>query len=121
MRTTVRNQVDKRSLADKNKYGRSYVYIGDPMSPYLPHVEAQAVGAYAPPTEQQLEAARAVVARFAARWHRPVEFGLRYMTDAGMSVAMVDTGGDPGHLPARRTHESLGFCALPVVRYFKKL
>ena len=50
-----------------------------------------------------------------------MEFGLSCMKDAGMSVAMVDTGGDPGHLPARLTDESNGFRALPIVRYFKKL
>jgi GNAT superfamily N-acetyltransferase len=39
----------------------------------------------------------------------------------GMTVAMVETGGDPGHLPARRTYESAGFTALPVTRFFKIL
>ncbi len=43
------------------------------------------------------------------------------LTKAGMSVAMIDTGGDPGHAPARRAYESTGFRALPCVRYFKKL
>ena len=37
------------------------------------------------------------------------------------SVAMVDTGGDPGHAPARRTYEKAGLTPLPVVRYFKAL
>lgn len=40
---------------------------------------------------------------------------------AGMSVAMVETGGDPGHEPARRTYESTGFRLFPVARYFKKI
>jgi len=31
-----------------------------------------------------------------------------------MSVAMVATGGDPGHAPARRTYEKLGFRQLPL-------
>lgn len=48
-------------------------------------------------------------------------FALQWMKDAGMSVAMVETGGDPGHAPARRTYEKLGFGLLPVARYFKKL
>lgn len=43
------------------------------------------------------------------------------MKDAGMSIAMVETGGDPGHAPARRTYEKLGFGLLPISRYFKKL
>ncbi|MBD0264722.1 MAG: GNAT family N-acetyltransferase [Tolypothrix sp. Co-bin9] len=50
-----------------------------------------------------------------------MEFALLWMKDAGMSVAMVETGGDPGHAPARRTYEKLGFGLLPIARYFKKL
>ena len=38
-----------------------------------------------------------------------VELALDWMKDAGMSVAMVETGGDPGHAPARCTYEKLGF------------
>jgi ribosomal protein S18 acetylase RimI-like enzyme len=40
---------------------------------------------------------------------------------AGMSIVMVETGGDPGHAPARRTYEASGFRLLPVARYFKGL
>ncbi|MFB2977362.1 GNAT family N-acetyltransferase [Microseira sp. BLCC-F43] len=50
-----------------------------------------------------------------------IEFALDWMKDAGMSVAMVETGGDPGHAPARRTYEKRGFRLFPVARYFKKL
>ncbi|BAC91352.1 GNAT family N-acetyltransferase [Gloeobacter violaceus] len=50
-----------------------------------------------------------------------MEFALNWLKDAGMSVAMVETGGDPGHAPARRTYEKLGFGLLPIARYFKKL
>jgi GNAT superfamily N-acetyltransferase len=49
------------------------------------------------------------------------EFALAWMKDAGMSVAMVETGGDPGHAPARHTYEKVGFELFPVARYFKKL
>jgi ribosomal protein S18 acetylase RimI-like enzyme len=49
------------------------------------------------------------------------QFALDWMKDAGMSVAMVETGGDPGHAPARCTYEKLGFRLLPIARYFKKL
>jgi ribosomal protein S18 acetylase RimI-like enzyme len=49
------------------------------------------------------------------------KFALDWMKDAGISVAMVETGGDPGHAPARRTYEKLGFGLLPIARYFKKL
>lgn len=48
-------------------------------------------------------------------------FALERMKDAGMSIAMVETGGDAGHAPARRTYEKLGFGLLPIARYFKKL
>ncbi|MDZ7962645.1 MAG: GNAT family N-acetyltransferase [Aulosira sp. DedQUE10] len=50
-----------------------------------------------------------------------MEFALDWMKVAGMSVAMVETGGDPGHAPARCTYEKLGFRLFPVARYFKKL
>jgi GNAT superfamily N-acetyltransferase len=39
----------------------------------------------------------------------------------GRAVALVSTGGDPGHAPARHTYERFGFTALPIVHYFKKL
>jgi ribosomal protein S18 acetylase RimI-like enzyme len=48
-------------------------------------------------------------------------FALEWMQEAGMSVAMVETGGDPGHAPARRLYERLGFGLFPIARYFKKL
>lgn len=39
----------------------------------------------------------------------------------GMRVAMVETGGDPGHAPARRVYENAGYTPLPVARYFRPL
>jgi GNAT superfamily N-acetyltransferase len=48
-------------------------------------------------------------------------FALDWIKDAGMTIAMVETGGDPGHAPARQTYEKAGFGLLPVARYFKKL
>jgi len=48
-------------------------------------------------------------------------FSLEQFKQAGMVVAMVETGGDPGHAPARRTYEKTGFRLLPVARYFKKV
>lgn len=50
-----------------------------------------------------------------------MQFALSWIKDAGMAIAMVETGGDPGHAPARRTYEKLGFGLFPVARYFKKL
>jgi len=49
------------------------------------------------------------------------EFALDRMRAAGMTVAMVETGGDPGHAPARSTYEKVGFSLLSIARYFKKL
>ena len=46
---------------------------------------------------------------------------LDWFKRAGMKVAMVETGGDPGHAPARATYESAGFRLFPVARYFKKV
>jgi GNAT superfamily N-acetyltransferase len=48
-------------------------------------------------------------------------FAVGWMREAGMAVAMVETGGDPGHAPARRTYERAGFRELPISRFFKKL
>lgn len=50
-----------------------------------------------------------------------ISHSLGCFEDAGMSIVMVETGGDPGHAPARRAYESAGFQLLPVARYFKAL
>ena len=46
---------------------------------------------------------------------------LAWLKEAGMTTVVVDTEGDPGHAPARRTYESAGFRLFPIARYFKKL
>jgi ribosomal protein S18 acetylase RimI-like enzyme len=46
---------------------------------------------------------------------------VEWFRNAGMSIVMVETGGDPGHAPARRAYEASGFRNLPVARYFKSL
>jgi hypothetical protein len=48
-------------------------------------------------------------------------FAVDRMKEAGMEVAMVETGGDWGHAPARAAYEKAGFRVLPLARYFKKL
>ena len=49
-------------------------------------------------------------------------YAIDRIRDAGRTVAMVETLGDPGHLPARRTYESVvGAELLPVARYFVPL
>src|SRR5215203_729092 len=49
------------------------------------------------------------------------EFALDRLKDSGMKVAVVETGGDPGHAAARRTYEKAGLVLLPIARYFKNL
>jgi GNAT superfamily N-acetyltransferase len=44
-----------------------------------------------------------------------------WLRASGMRVAMVETGGDPGHAPARRVYEKAGYTLLPVARYFTAL
>ena len=46
-------------------------------------------------------------------------FAVRWIAEQGMTTAMVETGGDPGHAPARATYERAGFTALPSVKYFR--
>lgn len=48
-------------------------------------------------------------------------FALQKMQEAGMRMAVVGTGGDESHAPARRSYEKSGFTALPLVRFYKKL
>jgi GNAT superfamily N-acetyltransferase len=49
------------------------------------------------------------------------EFATGWLREQGMRVAMVDTGGDPGHAPARHVYEQAGYQLLPVARYFRNL
>jgi ribosomal protein S18 acetylase RimI-like enzyme len=46
---------------------------------------------------------------------------LDHLRSSGCTLAVVATGGDPGHAPARRTYERAGFTALPLVRYYRTL
>ena len=46
---------------------------------------------------------------------------LAWMKQAGVSVAMVETGADTGHAPAQHVYERMRFRLLPVARYFRKL
>jgi N-acetylglutamate synthase-like GNAT family acetyltransferase len=49
------------------------------------------------------------------------EFALDKMREAGMRLAVVGTGGDASHAPARRSYEKAGYTGLPLVRYYQKL
>ena len=39
----------------------------------------------------------------------------------GSALAVIGTGGDPGHAPARAAYEKAGFTPFPQVRYYKML
>jgi len=50
-----------------------------------------------------------------------IAFVFEELRAEGMCIAMVSTGGDLSHGPARRTYEKAGFCPLPIFNYYKKL
>lgn len=50
-----------------------------------------------------------------------IETSLARIKANGFGLAMVETGGDPGHAPARATYERMGFELWPVARYLKRL
>lgn len=43
------------------------------------------------------------------------------LRDRGMAVAVIGTGGDAGHAPARRLYEQADYSPMPIVQYFKAL
>ena len=48
-------------------------------------------------------------------------FALEKLKEGGMRLAVVGTGGDEGHAPARRSYEKAGYTGLPLMRYYKDL
>jgi len=52
---------------------------------------------------------------------RLTDYAIEYMRSHGMGIAVVETGGDPGHAPARAAYEAAGFTPLPIARYFRLL
>jgi ribosomal protein S18 acetylase RimI-like enzyme len=48
-------------------------------------------------------------------------FALQKFRESGMKLAVVGTGGDEGHAPARKCYEKAGFTGLPLVRYYQAL
>ena len=49
------------------------------------------------------------------------EVATEHMRNRGMDIAVVETGGDPGHQPARAAYAAAGFTLLPIARYFRLL
>ena len=52
---------------------------------------------------------------------RLTEVAIDHMRREGMDIAVVETGSDPGHAPARAVYEEAGFTLLPISRYFRLL
>jgi len=52
---------------------------------------------------------------------RLTAFATDHLRSRGMDIAVVETGGDPGHAPARALYEEVGFTVLPIARYFRVL
>lgn len=50
-----------------------------------------------------------------------IDHAIREIRRAGMSIAMVETGDDPGHAPSRAAYERSGFERWPVARFFRKV
>jgi ribosomal protein S18 acetylase RimI-like enzyme len=46
---------------------------------------------------------------------------IEHMQRSGIDIVVVETGGDPGHAPARAAYEAAGFTLLPIARYFRML
>jgi len=50
-----------------------------------------------------------------------VNFATDRITELGLPLAEIGTGGDPGHAPARHVYEKAGFTPVPLVRYYRAL
>lgn len=48
-----------------------------------------------------------------------LDFSFDWIRQRGLTMAMVETGGDEGHAPSRAAYESAGFERYPVARYFR--
>lgn len=47
------------------------------------------------------------------------EFAVERIREAGMTLAVIRTGGGESHAPARAVYEKAGFVASPVVHYYR--
>jgi hypothetical protein len=61
------------------------------------------------------------MAATACRENPLTAFATDWLRSAGMRAAMVETGGDAGHVAARRLYEAAGYTPLPAIRYFRAL
>lgn len=49
------------------------------------------------------------------------ELATSWLRERGMKVAVIGTGGDDGHAPARRVYEKANYSLMPIAQYFKAL
>ncbi len=61
------------------------------------------------------------IVAFSLRAWGPFFASVQAMRRCGMDIAVVETGGDPGHAPARALYGEVGFTLLPIARYFRLL
>ena len=50
---------------------------------------------------------------------RLTDHAIDHMRRQGMDIAVIETGGDAGHAPARAAYGAAGFTVLPIARYFR--
>jgi ribosomal protein S18 acetylase RimI-like enzyme len=50
-----------------------------------------------------------------------MERAIAHVEELGLALAVVSTGGDPGHDGARALYERLGFTPMPLVRHYRAL
>jgi len=48
-------------------------------------------------------------------------YALQKMKESRIKMAIVSTGGDESHAPARKSYEKAGYTALPLVKYYQNL
>jgi len=48
-------------------------------------------------------------------------FAVEHFAANGLNLVNVGTGGDPGHAPARRLYEDVGFEPLQLVNYYRAI
>ena len=100
---------------------------GDKTVVYVAELEGTAVGYLAyEPNVQEKSAEVLLLAVHPEVQNRGIgtelnRFALQKMQESGIKLAVVGTGGDPSHAPARRSYEKAGYTALPLVRYYKDL
>lgn len=47
-----------------------------------------------------------------------IAHAMQRFRETGRQLAVIATGGDPGHAPARAAYEAAGFTPMPQVRYY---